>query len=504
MKKKTQIEKDAEQFEPPRKANECIGNEKNIFRPSPLFDEFWREGELALFFGAPGAGKSLLAMQLADAMARGRGLEGFRMPAGRRKVLYVDLLLTNAQFQARYSHFPPGSNYAKSYKFAENLFRGRPPANVDLVKWLRSMISDGRFQIVIIDDISAIKRTHDGTRETLSLMRRLKELRDELGVSILVLADSEEPGRSGVAEEHDLRRSRVLCSVADSVFAIGRSVRRPDDLYLIQTRSQNAPIFWTAQNAPTARIKRLDAGLLGLEFDERFAPYIDDEKLELICRVHAMHDAGGSYRVIAQRLNISRSQAARLYKKWTPDMGESEEEFEAQTETHAHAAPDDIDAEDDYDDSDEEYLREVGIIPSNTFGCAPDAPEDALNADAASGDAEYPQSAIEDVPSSFEHISNNFDQAPHAAVHAPEDAAEVERRETDFTQLPFATGPRRRSVYDLEVARNAYDHEIFVEEWNISGRPNIWYEFTRQGVLTKSIRGTAGIMVSTLGKTHFV
>ena len=181
-------------------------------------------------------------------------------------------MLTNAQFQARYSHFPPGSNYAKSYKFAENLYRGRPPSNDELVDWLRSIVLENGFQIVIIDDISAIKRTHDGTRETLSLMHRLKELRDELHVSVMVLADSEEPGRSGVAEEHDLRRSRVLCSVADSVFAIGRSVRRTDELYLIQTRSQNAPIFWTTQNAPTARVKRLDAGLLGLEFDERFAP----------------------------------------------------------------------------------------------------------------------------------------------------------------------------------------------------------------------------------------
>jgi hypothetical protein len=218
-----------------------------------------------------------------------------------------------------------------------------------------------------------------------------------------------------------------------------------------------------------------------------------------------MHDAGGSYRVIAQRLNISRSQAARLYKKWTPDMGESEEQLEAETETHAHAAANGIDTEDDYDESDEAYLREVGIIPSNTFGCAPDAPEDALSAaDAASGDGEYPPSTNEILQTGFEHRSNNVKHASYAAEYAPHDPAEVERRETDLTQLPFATGPRRRSVYDLEVARNAYDHEIFVEEWNISGRPNIWYEFTRQGVLTKSIRGTAGIMVSTLGKTHFV
>ena len=37
----------------------------------PLFDCFWRTGELALCFGEPGIGMSVLAVQLADGLARG-------------------------------------------------------------------------------------------------------------------------------------------------------------------------------------------------------------------------------------------------------------------------------------------------------------------------------------------------------------------------------------------------------------------------------------------------
>jgi len=236
-----------------RKANECIADAARRKPPAPLFDEFWREGELALFFGAAGTGKSILAVQVADALARGTPLYGFRMPRGRRKVLYVDLSLTDAQFRARYSgnadvvgnadgggnadtpvrNEPAGrkdvSNASRSlrtgvsaFRFPENLYRGRPPAEKDLCDWIKASVEANGFKVVIVDDLSAIKRTHDGIRETLSCMRRLKQLRDELGVSILAVTDAFEP-RDGWVSESDLMRSRVLCTVADSVFAIGRN-----------------------------------------------------------------------------------------------------------------------------------------------------------------------------------------------------------------------------------------------------------------------------------------
>jgi len=70
-----------------------------------LFDEFWREGELAMMFGASGTGKSILAVQIGEALARGRALDGFRMPRTRRqKVLYVDLDTSAKRFRTRYSH----------------------------------------------------------------------------------------------------------------------------------------------------------------------------------------------------------------------------------------------------------------------------------------------------------------------------------------------------------------------------------------------------------------
>src|SRR4051812_44836965 len=87
----------------PQKANACFTDAKHCGPPKLLFDEFWREGDLALLFGAAGTGKSVLAMQIADSLARGREISGFGMTAKRQRVLYVDLRLSGRHFDLRYT-----------------------------------------------------------------------------------------------------------------------------------------------------------------------------------------------------------------------------------------------------------------------------------------------------------------------------------------------------------------------------------------------------------------
>lgn len=301
----------------PRKANECFTGPKRSIEARPMFDEFWRKGELALMFGAAGTGKSVLAVQIADALARGKPLAGFRMPTSREKVLYVDLNLRDSQFKSRYSI---AGKEPKRYKFAERLYRDRPPANADLVDWLREMVKANGFSAVVIDDLSAVKTSHDGTTETLKIMRRLRQLGDGLDISILVLAESDEPGRKGLVSTTDLGRSRVLCGVADSVFAIGSQMNKTYDRYIIQRRSRGAAMFWTERNGPVARIERLESGMLGFVFDGRFEAKMDDAEVQLIRRIRSMYDAGRTFRGIAETLDISKTRVYRLYRKWTPAM----------------------------------------------------------------------------------------------------------------------------------------------------------------------------------------
>ena len=330
----------------PRKMNEVMAEAEGEW-PSlqPLFDEFWREGELAVLFGAAGSGKSILAMQLAEALARGSGIDGFRMASGGRRVLYVDLQHADFQHRARYRDAG-----GKRYSFSERLERIRPPADVeDIAAWLRTTLSARRFDVVVIDDLSSLRNTVDGTREVLKIMRDLKRLRDEMMVSILVISDAADPRGKWVSEA-DLGRSRVLSTAADSVFALGSC--NDGDRRIVQTRSRNAPIVWNTLNAPGAGIRRLRSGLLAFEFDGRFVPDLSPEQLELIRQVKRLYDGGMSYRAVGEALSISKSRAERLYRKWTPAIGGLEtEQFDAEDEDDGlddiHSKDDGIDAVDE-------------------------------------------------------------------------------------------------------------------------------------------------------------
>src|SRR5688500_17059834 len=112
-----------------RRAGDFLASEIDRYPPGRMFDSFWRAGEVALMFGPAGVGKSLLAMQVADALARGRPIEGFEMARSRRKVLYVDLKHSDRQFAERYSYrvpVPRLGSVLKACKFGENLYRSRP------------------------------------------------------------------------------------------------------------------------------------------------------------------------------------------------------------------------------------------------------------------------------------------------------------------------------------------------------------------------------------------
>jgi hypothetical protein len=355
-------------------------------------------------------------------------------------VLYVDLSLTDAQFRARYL----------TYKFAANLYRERPPQVENISEWIRDMVAEHGFRVVVIDSLSALKRTHDGIRETLSCMRRLKQLRDELGVSILAVTDAFEP-RDGWVSESDLMRSRVLCTVADSVFAIGRKRRPEGARSIVQTRSRAAKLSWTGRDAPECEIKRLENGMLAFEFDDRFEPEIDDKTLALVRSIHSRHSDGASFRLIGSELGISKSGAHKLYKRWKPimasgqltvDSGQLEDEDDHWDET-------------EISDSASEWLEEESTSSPPYKGGVASASDDGVV---------------------LTHDAEN---------HPPATAGPLLCKEGSFFRdpsgIPFGAGLGRRSICDLEFGFDAYGQEIYVESREEhTRRPTVWYQIDRR------------------------
>ncbi len=303
----------------PKKANECF-NGRPIRLPERLFDDYWLGGEVALLFGPPGIGKSVLAVQIGDALARGRPIDGFRGPTRRRKVLYVDLNHSETQFQTRYSRFSEYGVFLKSCTFAERFYRGRPATDEDLFEWLANRVAADRFEAVIMDDLTVVNRTQYGTREPILLMRKLKEMRDEFGVSVLVLTGSDSPPRDKLIEEVQLKRSRALCGLADSVFALGPDPVSVEKRCLIHFRKSNGPVAWPEGGVPFGGITRNADGMIAFCFDNYGFSRIDQSTRRLISRIHDSRQTGTTYRQIAAELGITKSRAARLAQKWRRGM----------------------------------------------------------------------------------------------------------------------------------------------------------------------------------------
>jgi KaiC/GvpD/RAD55 family RecA-like ATPase len=476
---------------PPRKVNECIAAIKNLSPPEPLFDEFWREGELALLFGASGIGKSILAVQIADALARGRAIEGFMMRRGRQKVLYVDLELSDKQFITRYSTFENGD--ASTYKFSDNFHRDRPPSLDKLAGWLRGIIVQRGIRVVIIDSLAALKTTADGTRETLELMRELRRITHEFDISILVVTDAAEPARTSLPSERDLGRSRILCSPADSVFAIGTDPKRADEKCVHQTRVRNSPIIWNASNAPRCRIRRNDTGLLAFEFDERFRNGADIEKRELIRRIKTMHDDGEmSFRAIADELGSSRSTCERLYKKWTPSMEPRPSRlFDDDDEVDAALAnKDEVDNSvfpgcDEYD----EALADPRFagLDERTDDAARHLRRELYNLRLARDDAKYIYETTGTTPP--------LDSKSSDRVNKPTDASDTTDEQLDDT-LDEPENPFTFLGVPLTLHLDRYGTEMWVETTDSLGRPIVWYQLSKQGRCRRYERRLFGVFVT--------
>src|SRR6476620_6022909 len=79
--------------------NDWIAASKKKPAPRYRFGEFWLEGELSILFADTGKGKSVLAVQIAESIARGVPIKPLKLTSKPQKVLYLDFELSDKQFE---------------------------------------------------------------------------------------------------------------------------------------------------------------------------------------------------------------------------------------------------------------------------------------------------------------------------------------------------------------------------------------------------------------------
>lgn len=289
-----------------RAANETVHNARRQ-TTLPLLGDLWHEGELLLVAGAPGTGKSVLAAQIAESLARGlRTWPSDEAPKPTNNeqrttnqeqrttnqeqrttnqehsspttdhrplaTLLLDLEHSDAQFAERYTAEDPFGRRKARYRFSKHLKRasfagvGIPRSYAGrydeylLHSFTRTAAETGA-RVIVIDNLTLLDLTGKSGSSVI-WMRFLRKLASETGLSILVTYPLRESSRRGPLTLAGLPAAacRVMDS-ADSVIAIARTAFAPDHRYLKHLKcirpaalipGTDARASYTGPGSPTA------------------------------------------------------------------------------------------------------------------------------------------------------------------------------------------------------------------------------------------------------------
>lgn len=308
-----------------RSANQVIDDAKSRPTPSKLFGQLWFEGEVEIMFADTNLGKSILAVQIADAISSGKSTMGMAMDANPQMVLYCDFELSDKQFETRYRG-DDGSHYS----FSPNLMHVEINPDVvdypdgcdfeDYVKLsLEQIVLDRGAKVIIIDNLTYLSRETEKAKDALPLMKWLKAFARKYGLSILVLAHTPKRNLSNPITRNDLQGSKMLINFCDGCFAIGESTRDNKIRYIKEIKQRNEPIRYDAENVIVCEIIKPD-NFLHFSFlewgceSEHLRQMTDTDRDIIIAHVKELLSQGKSQREIAETLGIGLGSVNKYLK----------------------------------------------------------------------------------------------------------------------------------------------------------------------------------------------
>jgi hypothetical protein len=317
-------------------ANAWLEDAKQCPPQRTLFGDFWQEGELSILFSDTNRGKSTLAMQIAEALARGKPVAPFESAPSVQKVLYLDFELSDRQFEARYSTLSEDGKRGH-YRFSDNLLRAQtavhdevPPGFKDMADFIRhsftELLRQTGARIIIVDNITFLKGANENASAAAQLMKALKYMKEYYRLSILVLAHTPKLPFTSPITLNNMQGSKMLSNFADNIFAIGASHQAKDLRYLKHLKPRGTEIRFDTSNVILYRIKKADS-FLQFEFEgyanERdhlvwHNEYSDGERAKLMIVAKKLFVQGASQRRVALIMGISPRTVGRYLRAATP------------------------------------------------------------------------------------------------------------------------------------------------------------------------------------------
>lgn len=293
--------------------------------PKKLFGKLWFEGELSILFADSNLGKSILAVQIANAISLGESKEPFEIECEAQPVLYCDFELSEKQFEARYS-----IDFDDHYDFSDNFYRAELNPESEIPKGFknfdeylyavleRSLVQTGA-KVLVIDNITYLRTETEQAKDALPLMKHLKALKKRYNLSILALAHTPKRDLAKEITRNDLQGSKMLMNFCDSAFTIGESVMNKQWRYIKQIKQRNTDQVYGSENVIVCLINK-PHNFLQYEFVE-FGAEQDHlrqskrgEGYEHTDEAVRMREEGMTLREIADKLGLSFQKVDRMIK----------------------------------------------------------------------------------------------------------------------------------------------------------------------------------------------
>lgn len=288
-------------------ANETLKRGAAMKDPIPLYEPFWYEGEIGILFAKSNVGKSTLAVQIADAISK----QG-------KTVYYLDYEQSEKQFQLRYTNKETKEMYEFSEEFKRprliiELSSGEETAIAHFFKMVKKKAEQGG-KIFILDNVTFLISKIENGADIIAFMKKLKNLKEEYGLSFLILAHTTKTKDTKPITQDDLAGSKKLMNFADSAFAMGKS-RIDGSIYLKQIKARMGSIVYHEDNVLVGGLVN-DNNFLHFEdygtateeslLKKSNKAVTDPTKIEDIELAYTLHSKEGlSNRQIAKELGVS-------------------------------------------------------------------------------------------------------------------------------------------------------------------------------------------------------
>ena len=292
-------------------ANRTILEASLLPTPRALWDSFWYEGELSCLFADSNVGKSILAVQIADRIAR------------TDNVLYLDFELSDKQFQLRYTN-----EHGNLYTFPERLYRVSLDCNSLLeenfeeaiIGSIEQMALQTASKIFIVDNLTYLCCAMEKGDAAGRLMIQLNNLKKRYELSILVLAHTPKRSLDCPITSNDLAGSKRLYNFFDSVFAIGKSAQDGGLRYVKQLKVRYGTYSYDADNVIIYEIEKVDAFLQfvhrGYSTEKEHLKKLgENESSQRDCLILQLSQSGRSVREIASQVNCGKSTVSRIIQR---------------------------------------------------------------------------------------------------------------------------------------------------------------------------------------------